>query len=722
MFPLAILTGILAFSCLGQSKSTLQDTASNSDSDRAAYLTRRLVSLFDKFRYGTSVQRQTALEQLNAIALERQQLMERMFTTQPETASRLGLSAHATAGLPKSIKVPMERPVKIRGELSVLYEDSPPRSKLQYFLKANGKQHSLHFKGEPPTQFKTGDQVTVSGLQINYQLLVDSLTSEASPTVPGPQMVSNNSFGEHKFLVILVNFQDKQTQPVTATQIRSTLTTTSDYFREASYGQTWLTSDVLGWFTMPMSSTTCDKTAISTYAQQAAVAAGANLSSYNHYVYAFPTNACAWAGVGTIGGSPSEAWLNGWFDLQEFGHELGHNFGLFHSRSMDCGAAVTGSNCTTDEYGDLLDFMGSASSAHYNLFQKERLGWVNYGSSPSLATVTANGNYWIDSYEGMSSNPKGLKILKSTDPTTGARTWYYLEHRSAYGFDSVLSGNTNVLNGVVVHQGSESSGQSIYLLDLTPSTASWNDPALTAGQSYSDSDAAVTMTVVYADSTGAMVSVSFGTPQCTSTNPTVTLSPSQGPVVAAGTLVSYTVTVTNNDSLNCGPATFNLQASVPSGWTTSFSPESISINPGTSATSQLQVTSASAATGGTYNINATASNGSFYSNTVSGTYVVTSPPSIAVSSAQTYSRNQPATTTALVSANGSPVVGATVSFTMTKSNGAVVSGSGVTGSNGAATWKYSFSRKKDPTGTYRVVATTSVNGTTISGTTSFLVK
>jgi len=67
-------------------------------------------------------------------------------------------------------------------------------------------------------------------------------------------------------------------------------------------------------------------------------------------------------------------------------------------------------------------------------------------------------------------------------------------------------------------------------------------------------------------------------------------------------------------------------------------------------------------------------------------------------------------------------VGATVAFTMTKSNGATVTGTGVTGSNGAATFKYSFNRKSDPAGTYQVRGTTNVNGVPVSGTTSFVVK
>jgi len=65
-----------------------------------------------------------------------------------------------------------------------------------------------------------------------------------------------------------------------------------------------------------------------------------------------------------------------------------------------------------------------------------------------------------------------LQILKSIDPNTGKKTWYYVDSRQAIGFDSFLSSNGNVPQGVVVHTGSESSGNSSYLLDMTPTSPS----------------------------------------------------------------------------------------------------------------------------------------------------------------------------------------------------------------------------------------------------------
>ena len=145
-----------------------------------------------------------------------------------------------------------------------------------------------------------------------------------------------------------------------------------------------------------------------------------------------------------MGGSPSQAWVNGDLAIDVAGHELGHNLGLYHSRNMDCGAAPIGTNCTVDEYGDTLDLMG-ATKGHYNAFQKERLGWL----TPSqILNVSGSGTYAIEPYESLTGGVKALKVLKSIDPSTGQRIYYYVEFRQPIGYDAFMSGWTNVISGV----------------------------------------------------------------------------------------------------------------------------------------------------------------------------------------------------------------------------------------------------------------------------------
>jgi hypothetical protein len=106
-----------------------------------------------------------------------------------------------------------------------------------------------------------------------------------------------------------------------------------------------------------------------------------------------------------------------------------------------------------------------------------------------------------------------LKILKSTDPVTGEKTWYYAEYRQAIGFDSFLASNANVLNGVLIRSASEASANSSFLLDMTPGslpgTVDFLDSALVVGESFSPADAEFTITTQWADGDQAAVSVSL---------------------------------------------------------------------------------------------------------------------------------------------------------------------------------------------------------------------
>jgi hypothetical protein len=284
------------------------------------------------------------------------------------------------------------------------------------------------------------------------------------------------------------------------------------------------------------------------------------------------------------------------------------------------------------------------------------------------------------------------------------------------------------MNGVLVHLGTESSGNTSYLLDMTPATSSWTDPALTVGQSNSDSTAGVTFTVLSADATGANVSMTFsggGGTTCTRANPTVSLSPSSQSTTV-GSSVSYTTTVTNNDSSGCTASGFNLGAAMPSGLTASFGSSSLSIAPGSSASTNLMVSSSSSLSSGTYSFTATGTNSTAtsYLGSALGSDTLVAPTSISVSVStdkSSYSRNQSVTTTAIVTSSGAPVSGASVNFTITKANGSVVNGSATTASNGTAIYKYRI-KSRDPLGSYQGKANASMSSVSASATTSFIVQ
>lgn len=459
------------------------------------------------------------------------------------------------------------------GKLEILHEDFPHSDRSLYFLrKADGTRIRLHFASHPTTSFLTGASVRVRGSrQQDGSLLlfsgssVKSNSRTKSSTTTSSTTVLPNTIGAQSTLVILINFQDDPgNEPYTIADAQSAVFgTASNVLLSNSYGQTWLTGDVVGWFTIPLSSTSCDTSTIASDAQAAASAAGVDLSAYAHYIYMFPQdNACGWAGASNIGGDPSQSWINGGPQTHTLVHEFGHALGLWHSHLLDCGTTATiGSNCSVIEYGDILDTMGAPQSAapEYNAFQKERLGWLGYGASPSITTVTASGTYVINAYELYGSGPNALKILKSVDPANGAKTWYYIEARQAIGPDAFIANepSENETDGVLVHIGTEGNPNSDDLLDMTPATPTyywWFDPSLATGQSFTDPTAGVTFTTAWVTSNQAAVTVQFTSALSVTTNQqsyspgqtvSVTASASFGGSPVANTKVDFTITQSN---------------------------------------------------------------------------------------------------------------------------------------------------------------------------------
>ncbi len=732
---------ILTFSTFGLLGFTLTLTSVNADINKKLRVTpitpriqlqslhqsaQEMLALFQQAQTADPAARRTLLTQLRLLASTRRELLLELMLQDPNQALQIALPDHILSSLQSELRAYFEQQVELEGELEVLYEENETESRLHHFLKTDNKRIELHFSNKAVPDILSGSVVRVRGVRVEDHLAVDG-AADGSPTTESMQTlasISPNTFGEQKVLVLLVNFQDKATQPWTTTQVRDVVFNTVDsFYRESSYGQTWLGGDVFGWYTLPISSATCDQNAIATYAKQAATAAGINLSAYNRLVYAFPSLSCGWTGWGTYGGNPSQAWINGSMSVRTVGHELGHNFGIYHARALDCGADVVGSNCSIIEYGDTWDILGqSGVIAHSHAAQKERVGWLGYGISPGLTVVQASGTYWLDPYETMGSNPKALKILKSTDPTTGKKTWYYVEFRRPIGFDSFIASNSSVMNGVVVHTGTEAYSFDEYLLDMTPATSSFADGALVVGRSYTDLNNNMTITPLSVGSSSASVMVSFGPQPCIRANPTLTISPSTSQWVSPGTTVNYAVALTNLDTAACASSTFDLRANVPIGWSALFDTSSVTLSAGQSANTTLRVTSPTSTANGYYNIGVDAVNSgaSSYAGLSSVTCsIMRGLDVIVVTDQASYTANQTAIITATVTSGGAPISGAFVAFTITRPNGSTAKGTATTSANGIASFKYRFNKQKDPVGVYVVSAGANLNGVIGSGSASF---
>jgi len=257
----------------------------------AENLTQDLVALSTRHQLADPAEKAQLLPTLLTVATERQQLLAALAENDPGEVVRVALPADIRASLPPVVQAVVEEELEIEGKLEILHEDRDVGSRYLYVLQTTRGRFVLHFAADPSTHLETGARVRVTGMRVEQTLALSSSTTSVQTLASALP----NTFGAQKTLVILVNFSDNATQPYTVATAQSVVfTTTSNFDLENSYGQTWLTGDVVGWYTIALSSTVCDYNTLASQAKSAAQATGVNLSTYTRYVYAFPSNACTW--------------------------------------------------------------------------------------------------------------------------------------------------------------------------------------------------------------------------------------------------------------------------------------------------------------------------------------------------------------------------------------------------------------------------------------------
>jgi hypothetical protein len=395
--------------------------------------------------------------------------------------------------------------VTLEGTLEFTHSDNFQKNQANYYyeLRQGKKTTKLAF-GKWRKDLRNGMKLRVRGRLAHGSLAVERLKKLHRSPIRALAAVSP---GSRRVAVLLFNFTNDRSQPWSTAQASSTMFTSAgsvaSYFQEESFGSTTMTGDVFGWYSLPVSSSGCDIDGWAASANQMATAAGVNLSSYQHVVYAFPyVMNCGWAGLAEMPGS--HVWINGSFVLRTLAHELSHNLGVHHAASLNCmnGAVrvALGANCTYTEYGDPFDVMGQGGR-HTSGWHKGQIGWLD---PLAQQTVTASGTYTISPLEWAAGGVQSLRVQRGT-----SLNYLYLEYRRPYGmsFDN-FSVSDPVVNGVTIRMAPDYRTINLsYLIDTTPTTTSYLDSPLGNGQTFSDSANGITIKTVAVTATGATVQV-----------------------------------------------------------------------------------------------------------------------------------------------------------------------------------------------------------------------
>lgn len=148
----ALLAGVLTFGlCTAAITSSVHAVGPAPEASPVAKeATRNLLAAHDQYRKSGPAARPHALNNLLAIAADRQQELDLLMRENPGEVLRVTLPEAVRANLPAAVQAYVEKAVQLEGTLEVTLEHAHPGSILRYTLDAGTKRVSLHFADDPP--------------------------------------------------------------------------------------------------------------------------------------------------------------------------------------------------------------------------------------------------------------------------------------------------------------------------------------------------------------------------------------------------------------------------------------------------------------------------------------------------------------------------------------------------------------------------------------------
>jgi hypothetical protein len=210
----------------------------------------------------------------------------------------------------------------------------------------------------------------------------------------------------------------------------------------------------------------------------------------DHLIVVIPTS-CEWAGSGYVGIGELEVTMNQ-FNVYTVLHELGHNFGLYHSGTATCASAgrpvefsLDPAECIVSEYGDQDSYMGSGERV-LSVPQLFALGWI----TAAQIYQDPSGEVQL-SDSSATTGPVGVRV---SAPQGGS---YWFEFRAAGGNGREVQVRYSPDKEV------RTSADRVDTVLLKPSGAGWSYGLTAAGSTWSDPSGTITARVAALDRYGA---------------------------------------------------------------------------------------------------------------------------------------------------------------------------------------------------------------------------
>jgi|GEM_PF-2654689 len=539
------------------------------------------------------------------------------------------------------------------GELEVVVVDPPAPAAAweEYFVTTGSQRRQVFFAEGAPAGLRSGVQVKVRGSEQGGRFVAQGVEVDTHAAASLNEAGGCGVTGVQRSLVIMAAFPGMAQPTLTPQRVHEAFFSTTrrslaDYWSEVSEGRTTTTGNVVGWYTLDRAYS-CGEGAAMRDAAVRAADADVDFTQYDRIfiVHPRPQAGCSYAGQATVSCGQvqtedgavraSTAWLvaesMGSHDqaVELVTHEAGHNLTLGHASSRDFGTealGLPGALGVIDEYGDVFSTMGRWNLGHYAAPQKARIGWLDasavaqvdgVGGTFTLAPVVASG---------------GLKALK-VRRRAGSNDWLWLEYRQPMGaYEATLA--PQVFGGALVHYDDAETRDDSHLLDFTPHTASWSDPALLPGTTWEDPHGTLSVTVDAATPAGLTVSIAYRQSVCVRGPHEVQVTP-YAPTTWPGGRPEFEAVLINHDTPACAPSTFQLATLLPAGWSADRLPAQVSVAASSSLSLGLQTYTPYSAVPGAYTVGLAATRDG---HTVQGTAAIdvverclTASPTVTVS-------------------------------------------------------------------------------------------